>query len=373
MKSVADELDLFTFGVRYYQWGRFNDAIDMFESFSRKFPGREVYNNIGLSNYQLAIRMLSACNESLLLRFKLPYVLDTETRGTKLRTGETVPSACLSDITFQKHLKEAISNFETAKGKDPSYLPARINISSALLIAGDYTKAMAVTEEALNIQPQNPDAKNNKAIALYLLGRANNIETADKALGILNDITSQDSSYSNAFYNIAAILSERKDENQNPPLEKGGLGGFESEAAITEARKLFLKTESTGIYADAVRKMLGLTQPSNSTEREYPAPKSPVKTGEIEKETKTVLKGIKVRELSTGSLSGELYYDETNNIKVLVIDDTVEIVETVGNLHKDATSFRGKYGKPLKEIQTLSGSTLLYKDFSADVTEKPFI
>src|SRR3989304_4680935 len=287
LKSVADDLDLFTFGVRYYQTGRYNDAIDMLEAFSRKFPGREVFNNIGLSHYQLAMKVLSACDKSVALRFKLPSVLDTETAGKTLRSGDSGASSCIGNEIFQKHIKTAIKHFETAKDKDLTYMPARINLSSALLMEGDHTKAMAVADEALKIQPQNSDAMNNKAIALYLWGKANNMDTADKAIEILNGILSKEPVFSSAFYNIAAIQSER---------------GMESAAA--EAMKSFLKIEHTGAFANTVKEKLGLKSDDRVSVPGISTTGSPVNPGDITEETKKILKGMKKREFSTGGLSG---------------------------------------------------------------------
>lgn len=357
LKSVADDLGLFTFGVRYYQTGRYDDAIDMLEAFSRKFPGREVFNNLGLSHYQLAMKALSACDKSLALRFKLPSVLDTETAGKSLRSGDSGASSCLGNEIFQKHIKTAIKHFETAIDKDLTYMPARINLSSALIMEGDHTKVMAVADEALKIQPQNADAMNNKAIALYLWGKAKNMDTADKAIEILNGILSKEPVFISAFYNIAAIQSERAER-----AERG-------KEAAAEAMKSFLKIENTGIFADEVKKRLGITSGDKAPEARPPDPESPVIPGDITDETKKILQGMKKREFSTGGGSGEIYENGITGIKVLVIDDTVEIVETIVSKPVDLAAFRAKYGEPAKEVQTLLGITIVYDNFVADVID----
>ena len=76
---------------------------------------------------------------------------------------------------------------------------------------------------------------------------------------------------------------------------------------------------------------------------------------------------MKKREFSTGGLSCEIY--EGDGIKVLVIDDTVEIVETNNNKPFDIADFRKKHGEPLREVQTLPGVSLVYGDFIADVVD----
>jgi len=166
---VVDVLNYFTFGVRLYQLGRYSDAILLLEAFKEKFPSREVFNNIALCHYQLAMKALFACDETLPFRFKLPTILDIETLGSKLRTPGTEALHCLKNKTFLKQIEDTVRYLQIAVEMDPTYLPARINLSSAWILAGEYPKALSVIDEILKFHPQNLEALSNKAIALYLL------------------------------------------------------------------------------------------------------------------------------------------------------------------------------------------------------------
>jgi hypothetical protein len=49
MMAVAENLDLYDFGVRLFELGRFEDAIVLLERFGDNYASLEVLNNIGLS------------------------------------------------------------------------------------------------------------------------------------------------------------------------------------------------------------------------------------------------------------------------------------------------------------------------------------
>lgn len=191
LRPVIDALDRFGHGVQLYQNGKYQDAASFFESFIEKYPGREVYNNLGLSHYQLAMKALSECNELLPVYFKLPMVLDSETTAQKLReTAAGEGAACFQNETYQSNLQEAVRFFEEAGKKETTYLPARINLSTALIMSGDYAKAISVADETLKVDPNSPEALNNKAVAEYLFGKKNKAENPN-ALAMLKSISEQ--------------------------------------------------------------------------------------------------------------------------------------------------------------------------------------
>jgi len=347
---VVEVLNYFTFGVRLYQLERYDDAIKLLEAFKEKFPSREVFNNIGLSHYQLAIRFLSNCDEALPLRFKLPTILDIDTLGGKLRAPGGEASLCLRNETFLKHINEATRYLKIASEMDPTYLPSRINLSSALIMVGEYTNSMAVIDEALKIHPDHPEAMNNKAVALYLFGRVNNIDAADNALEILRKIAVRNPSFSESLYNMASIQSER---GRN--------------AAATESWKKFLKVESTGIYAQVAKKRLGIKSDEKIPLGKKSKMESPIKLGDIKGEVEKILQGMKKKEFAMGEFNGEVY--EGKGIKVLTIDRTVEVVEKENDKPTNFSEFNKTHGEPLKRIKNLYGITLVYGDFAVDVLD----
>ena len=151
IKPIINDLDLFGFGVRLYQLGRYEDALDFLSAFREKFPSREVFNNIGLARYALAVRHLAEYDRNRAFQYRLSTILDTRTEADKLRGDNTQQQ-------FKENIREAIREFKAASEKDPSYLPARVNLSSALILAEKYSEAMAASDEALTISKDDPQA-----------------------------------------------------------------------------------------------------------------------------------------------------------------------------------------------------------------------
>lgn len=348
LREVANDLDLFTFGVRLYQLGRYSDAILLFDTFREKFAGREVFNNIGLSHYQLSVKALAGCDESSALRFKLSTILDPDTLAKGFRSRGAAEATCFEDPLFQEHIKEAIRHFELAMGKDLTYMPARINLMSALILSGEYSKAMGVADEALRITPGSIETLNNKAVALYLFGKSNTIDTADNAIGILKGVLNKEPSLSEALYNIASIQAERS-----------------RNASAQDTWRQFLTIEPTGVYADNVRKKSGIKTGKKKIAGKAVLLKPPFPLGEIGTQGEKRLKDTRPTSFAVGKFSGEIY--ELGEIKLLVIDGSVEIVETIPDTEVDISKFKKNTGEPVKVIKGLYSASLIYDNFAVDV------
>ncbi|HJZ12876.1 MAG TPA: hypothetical protein VJ521_12035, partial [Acidobacteriota bacterium] len=182
LKSVADDLDYFHFGVRLYQIGRYDDAILFLQRFAEKFPAREVFNNLGLCRYQLAMQTLASCDPALVQQFYAATFLDTETLVGRLRTP--AKTACLQNEDFRKQMQMAQHYFQSAVEMDPVYVPARVNGSSLHMILGEYDLARNALKEALILKPEEPAALNNQALLIDLSGEGN----GNSSLSILQDI-----------------------------------------------------------------------------------------------------------------------------------------------------------------------------------------
>jgi len=352
LDDVVKLLDCFTFGVTLYQIGRYEDAILLFDTFREQFPGREVFSNLGLSYYQIAIKALSFCDADLPYRFKLSTFIDPETYAVKLRGfGE---SDCFKDKVFLRYIKRALEYLKLAVDKDHTYLPARINMSSALIMAGEYSRAISVTEEVLRIDRENAEALNNNAVALYLYGLSNNIEGAsDNAIEIMRKVVGLNHNFGNPVYNIATIYSERG-----------------KDASASDTWKAFLKIESTGDFANAARRNLGIELKENDVAASLTGPEPPFKPGEeIKGELEKMLGKMKVREFSIGGSTIEIY--EENDLRILARDFIVEVVEKVYDKGVRTEEFKTEYGKPLRVMNKYGGGAILiYDDFAVDVIDE---
>jgi tetratricopeptide (TPR) repeat protein len=350
LDDVVKLLDCFTFGVTLYQIGRYEDAILLFDTFREQFPGREVFSNLGLSYYQIAIKALSFCDADLPYRFKLSTFIDPETYAVKLRGfGE---SDCFKDKVFLRYIKRALEYLKLAVDKDHTYLPARINMSSALIMAGEYSRAISVTEEVLRIDRENAEALNNNAVALYLYGLSNNIEGAsDNAIEIMRKVVGLNHNFGNPVYNIATIYSEEG-----------------KDASASDTWKAFLKIESTGDFANVARRNLGIELKENDVAASLTGPEPPFKPGEeIKGELEKMLGKMKVREFSIGGSTIEIY--EGNDLRILARDFIVEVIEKVYDKGVRTEEFKTEYGKPLRVMNKYGGAILIYDDFAVDVID----
>jgi tetratricopeptide (TPR) repeat protein len=350
LDDVVKLLDCFTFGVTLYQIGRYEDAILLFDTFREQFPGREVFSNLGLSYYQIAIKALSFCDADLPYRFKLSTFIDPETYAVKLRGfGE---SDCFKDKVFLRYIKRALEYLKLAVDKDHTYLPARINMSSALIMAGEYSRAISVTEEVLRIDRENAEALNNNAVALYLYGLSNNIEGAsDNAIEIMRKVVGLNHNFGNPVYNIATIYSEEG-----------------KDASASDTWKAFLKIESTGDFANVARRNLGIELKENDVAASLTGPEPPFKPGEeIKGELEKMLGKMKVREFSIGGSTIEIY--EENDLRILARDFIVEVIEKVYDKGVRTEEFKTEYGKPLRVMNKYGGAILIYDDFAVDVID----
>jgi len=152
---------------------------------------KEVYNNLGLSHYQLAMKVLSECNELLPCTSSSRWCLILKQRPNdsgKLRPAKTPPAFRTNHTS--PTCKRPSGFFEEAGKKETTYLPARINLSTALIMSGDYAKAISVADETLKVDPNSPEALNNKAVAEYLFGKKNKAENPN-ALAMLKSISAQ--------------------------------------------------------------------------------------------------------------------------------------------------------------------------------------
>ena len=354
LKSVRENIVFFDIGVRLYQLGRYLDAIDFINAFKEKYPGREVYNTLGLIHYKLAINFLAKCDKERAFQFKLSTLLDTKTLAKPINKRSKNTSDCYEMTIFKEHIQYAIHYFKSACEKDPYYLPSRINHSSALIIAKDYSGAMSSIDKALNIHPKNKNCLNNRAVAMYLLGLQIKVDMFKQSYDILINLTKEYKNYSDAYYNLARILTERN-----------------RFAASHDKWNNFLGLEHFGIYANIARKSLGMKEivvKKKDASKTNLFGKSPVNLGLLNKKTKKQLASLKKISFELGNVSGAFYLG--NQIKVLVLENTIELVDNVIKNEISLQKAKEYFGSPLKVINTYSDTnekSLIYNNMVFDI------
>ena len=354
LENIKMEIAVFELGLRFYQTGDYDDALECLIYFRRQFPCREVFNNIGLVYYQKAFSSLTDYNPSKAYRFKLATVVDSETRAAPRTRG------IATGDDFNRNIKSAIDSFETARAKDHHYIPARVNLASALILDGDYSGALAVSKEAIKIKKDDQHALHNFAVALYLFGRTENIGTTEKAVEILNDILSKNSAYPHhldALYNLGAIYFEQ---------------GKDSKAEILWRR--YLKDGPIEGFTDWIVKKVGKTYKKPRKEKyqsTYQVP-PPIGIGHADREIKNKLNDF--TKISLELPASEASYYIKDGVKVLVVRGYVKHVEIPTTKTIKLSDVLLRYGRPYRIVPAASGiQTFVYEKFALDIRDDKVI
>ena len=350
LENIKVQIAVFELGLRFYQKGDYDEALECLTYFRSQFPCREVFNNIGLIYLQKAFNSLAIHNPEKAYRFKLATVVDTETRA------EFGTRGIESSDDINRTIESAIESFEAARLRDLHYIPARVNLASALILYGDYSRAIAVSKEAINLKKDDRNALHNFAIALYLFGRNENIGTTEKAVEVLNNIIEEDLTYPyhlNALYNLGTIFSEQ---------------GKESKAEKVWCK--YLKAGPVEGFADRIIKKIGKMPEKTSKENyrsTYQIP-PPIKIGYANRETKKKLNDFS--KISVELTTAEATYYTKDAVKVLVMRGFVKHVETPAKKATKLSDILVQYGRPNRIISAASGLQIyVYENFALDIRD----
>jgi tetratricopeptide (TPR) repeat protein len=364
--AVAEDLSLFSFGVRLYQIGSYDFAIALLDKFREKFPSREVFNNIGLSYYQLAMGTLSSCDKKLPVRFKLSTILDIDTLASGLVTRgkrdmadrmmspseksvRDLPPSCFENEEYRSRMDRSVKRIKEAVEKDPFYLPAKINLSSAHIMLQQYLEAKVILKDALKIGKGNVHVLNNRAIADYLEERESGENKPTGPIAALKKIAGQKPPESSVLYNIATMQLETGNKEWKKNLQA------------------FVNMEPGGIYAMEAKRRLGMKTSDREGSEAKQSPRPPVMTGEVGMDTAKLLKGMRIKDVTIGDNRFEIY--EGKDIKLLVVNGSVELIVADVEKPRDVTEFEKIYGKPHRVVEHVSGKTLVYRNFAADTID----
>ena len=224
LEPLIDELPLFTKGIQFYDRQEYTKAIESFQQFASLFPGREVFNNIGLAYYQLALREIAIGQPRTLYRFMLSTEVDRKTLALNLLPGNRGKTRQI-DSRYRQYLSQAKTHLDQALEKDRDYIPAQLNLSSLYLTDQKPAEALSLLQSILDSAPGHSGALNNKAIALYTSHPEQYKTDALTILEMLGETSAGDTlRYSR--YNSARIRSEQLacswseiKENENSCLE----------------------------------------------------------------------------------------------------------------------------------------------------------
>jgi predicted Zn-dependent protease len=313
LQSIVGALDIFSWGVRLFQIGKYDDAISFFKYFSNNYPSREVLNNLGLSYLKKAIKEQFSCNDHQLL-FQLSTLLDPKTRASGVRGCDD----------FHKSLDEAVAFLKEACNRDPHYLPSKINLAAAMILSKDYHAAISTLKGLRD----HPSVENNQSISHYLMGKEMDVDLFDKSHKSFLKLIKQYSHYAPAYYNIGRLYYER------------------GEYSIAETHWLnYLKYSPYGIYADNIRKTFNISENLHRQKKQDVFIDPPlIPLGEMTAMTEKELESFNKKEFEIDYMPVIIY--SFKGYGVLVLDWEVVCVEGPIGKELSVDQLLRDYGKP---------------------------
>jgi tetratricopeptide (TPR) repeat protein len=203
LQALLDSLPYFHFGVRLSHFERCDDGIYFLREFVKKFPGREVYNNLGVCELQKAQKVLG--KEAYL--YWLPSVLDITTRVENLSYAHRGERSTLAD----EFLSNAEEYFKSALDMEPSYLQANVNLAITAFYLGEIYQARAAIEKARQLAPDDLDIQGLRAVILYEEGSLSPyVDMWPYIIQQLDQLAQQPNAPLSVLYNMARFLELRK-------------------------------------------------------------------------------------------------------------------------------------------------------------------
>jgi predicted Zn-dependent protease len=365
LEDMAREVPFFRFGVRLVQLGRFDDAVPLLQHVRSTFPSREVENNLGLAFYQRALARLAECGSREGLRFKLPLALDPETLAARIRLrGAESQAPCSQAEGARLDIEAAERAIASAVEHGPGYAAARVNLAAVLLLGDRPLKALSLLRESSTPDGAPRDARLAlvDAIAVYLAGPKQQLDTADGALQALEEIEARCSNDRStcrgkdasvgpaATFNRARILQER--------------GRAESARRAWEA---FLAVEPLGPFADEARNALlkagvdvAVAEPSLRRTAQRPL------LDRLPTETRRRIQAAPRRPFTLGDIRGAFL--NATGVEALELRGVVELVEESLTPRRTVAVLESELGPPSSVSELESGrQTLVYRDAAYDL------
>jgi tetratricopeptide (TPR) repeat protein len=232
---VLDKVELFAWGLRFYDAGMYQLAADAFAEFLRVFPSREVYHNLASSHHQLALLYYREWqSEALALPWKLSLTVDPVTRALNPRR-----STSSSADEFQNNLGKAREFYQKAIALDPAYVPAYNNLGAALVLQEEVYKAIGVLQDALKLQPDAPETLNNLGVAFLAA------ENPGKGHAYLTRARELAAAYDAPLFNLGKLAHNAGQQD-----------------AARQYWMAYVQLDSTSRWAEAIRQTLALNAPT---------------------------------------------------------------------------------------------------------------
>lgn len=360
LSEVAKNIELFRAGVLLFQKGSYHDSLAAFRKFEEFYPAREVLNNIGACYLNLALRLLQQKFSTDYYRFRLYTAIDYSTSAETFTTRNDWDY--LRDKYIPGYLEEAISYFKKAVEKDVLDRACRYNLSAALILKKQYARAQAECDYILEKDPKDIQALNNKAIALYY-DKEMKSDTIQHAIQILRKAHRLKPQNAEILYNLASL---RQESNQSNGAK-----------LIWEKYLNLPLSKRDNFYHHIYQKFKGSPPPKPSMKAKFPKIPAGFALGQEIHDIDKKRGKEHTRVFTIGSddsednptLLVELKLILINNIRVLAIDGTIEIVEQEFEPVENIETILKKYSLPQKIVRFNIGSYYVYEHSGFSIKE----
>lgn len=243
LEAVAEAGPRYQSGLELFAAHRWAEARDSFQDFQRRtrFEGRELLSNLGACEYQLAWRALRRCGDPGAMRFRLTPFVDDISPASRVRLRGT-PEGCRASPGVRLHIEAALGVLRRAVTADPGYPLARLNLASALILAGEFYAAAGEADRAAESLGGSSKAARLDiptrclhGVASFLAGQQAGAP-ADRPRASLEQLAREAPRDVAVAYNLARITHE---------------SGTTDEARARWSH--FLEMEGEGPFADAAR------------------------------------------------------------------------------------------------------------------------
>ena len=129
--EMVKDAELFYAGLLFYLKGDLNRSEQFFKTYQNKFPGREVYNNIGVIQYHRGLYRMPISRVNGII----PIGMDFQTLADKI----VLRGKSTNDYT--EYIIRAKKEFMQAVSADPDYALAHFNLANVYLDLDDIPKA----------------------------------------------------------------------------------------------------------------------------------------------------------------------------------------------------------------------------------------
>jgi tetratricopeptide (TPR) repeat protein len=179
--EIKSLFNKFILGLNLLNEGKLQSSIIEFETITKEFPSREIYNNLGIARARMALLLKPKTKEEFEApeRFKYPLEIENKTRLYR----EDTRSIQL-DNNYLELLGAAQSDFEKAISLDPSFVKSYINLACIYDLLDNPENAIGTIKRLRKVDQNTTDSKIILAIAYFHSDRESLAEKIWKELNL---------------------------------------------------------------------------------------------------------------------------------------------------------------------------------------------